>query len=157
LCAENASSANFVPWSGSTLSSKSPVFPDEVTSIGILSVSKLGSQIVYLSPEGKPILAHDEGDIQTFRFATSQFYVFGHFKLLDIVRVFGVSASSVRAAVKLYLAHGAEGFYRSPKRKDRDLKVGSIREQIRQVRLENADALAMVSKAQADALEDGTS
>ena len=141
------------------MSEKHPVFPETVTALGpSFSVEKRGSQVVYLSPEGKAIAAHSEGDLQAFRAITSELHVFGHFKQVDIVRVFGVSAASVRAAVKLYLAHGARGFYDAQGRKDCKTKTGSVKEQIRQIRLEGAAALAELVKdreARVQAVKDG--
>jgi len=141
------------------MSEKRPVFPAGVTPLGpSFSVEKRGTQVFYLSTKGRPFAAHDEQDLQGFRAITTELYVFGHFTQGDIVRVFGVSTASVRAAVKLYLAHGTRGFYDSRKRKDSKTKTGSIKEQIRQIRRENAAALVEIIKdreARAQAVKDG--
>jgi len=142
-----------------TLPEKHPVFPEEVTPLGpLMSVVRRGSQIVYLSLEGQPLCAHGDDDLQGFRCTTSQFYIFGHVKQVDIVRIFGVSPASVRAGVKLFLAHGIAGFYRSPRRNANETKAGSVREQVREIRLEVAETLGLVikdRKARAEAVKDG--
>jgi hypothetical protein len=128
------------------LPEKHPVFPEEITPVGSLfAVVKRGDQVVYLNPEGTPVRAHLARDLEGFKALVSEFYVFGHFKQADIVRVFGVSAASVRAAVKVYLAHGVAGFFRPSKRKAVESKA-SVKEQIRQIRLENAKGLELLAE-----------
>jgi len=154
--------AVFLPSLGSrsvALPEKKPVFTEEVTPLGpAISVARRGSQIVYLSPEGNPLCAHAEDDLAAFRSTTSQFCIYGHVKQVDMVRIFCVSPASVRAGVKLYLAHGIAGFYGSPRRCARETKAGSVREQVRQIRLEIAETLGLVlkdRKARAEAVKDG--
>jgi hypothetical protein len=59
-----------------------------------------------------PVFTHGEEDVKSFRLFTSQLYVEGRVKQADIVRVFGVSAISVKRAVKLYEEAGPGGFWR---------------------------------------------
>lgn len=95
---------------------KHPVFPEEVTRLGpLFSVVKRGNQVLYLNLEGRPVRMHPARDLEAFKALVSELYVIGHFKQIDVVRVFGVSAASVRAAVKVYLAHGTAGFFRPTK------------------------------------------
>lgn len=88
----------------------------------------------------QPPRGHFERDLEAFKALVSELYVLGHFKQIDVVRVFGVSAASVRAAVKVYLAQGTAGFFRPSRLKPIESK-SSVREQIRQIRLENAKEL----------------
>jgi transposase len=59
-----------------------------------------------------PVFTHAEKDVKSFRLFTSQLYVEGKVKQADLVRIFGVSAISVKRAVKLYQKEGAGGFWR---------------------------------------------
>ncbi len=88
-----------------------PVFPEGTT----LLTPELG----VCSREGRvsyfygtlPVFTHDTKDVKSFRLFTSQLYVEGKVKQADVVRVFGVSAISVKRAVKLYQAQGPGGFW----------------------------------------------
>jgi hypothetical protein len=59
-----------------------------------------------------PVFTHQAGDVKSFRLFTSQLYVEGKVKQADLVRVFGVSAISVKRAVKLYEQTGPGGFWK---------------------------------------------
>ncbi len=58
-----------------------------------------------------PVFVHAEDDARTFRMITSQFVVSGNATQADIARAFGVTAISVKRAVKTYRQHGPGGFY----------------------------------------------
>jgi predicted transcriptional regulator len=132
------------------LPEKHPVFPDVITPIGrLFTVVKRGNQVFYLDSTEKPVRAHLADDLEAFKALVSEFYVFGHFTQADIVRVFGVSAKSVRAAVKVYLDHGVAGFFRPSKRTAVESKP-SIREQIAKIRLENAEGLELLAESRKD-------
>jgi len=64
---------------------------------------------------GAPVFSHRGDDLATFRMYTSQLYCDGHCSQKDIVRVFGVSESSVKRAAKKYREEGPAGFYRRKK------------------------------------------
>ena len=59
-----------------------------------------------------PVFTHDAKDVRSFRMFTSQLYLEGKVKQADLVRVFGVSAISLKRAVKLYQKTGPGGFWR---------------------------------------------
>jgi hypothetical protein len=100
------------------LPEKYPIFPEEITPLGpVFSVVKRGNQVLYLGPEGRPARGHDARDLEAFKAVVSELCVLGNFKQVDVVRVFGVSAASVGAAVKVYQTQGVAGFFRSSKRK----------------------------------------
>jgi hypothetical protein len=123
-----------------------------------MSVALRGNQVVYLSLEGKTLRSHGDDDMESFRFLTSELYVCGNFKQADVVRVFGVSASSVSESVKLYLTYGRSGFWGPPRRELGMRKSGSVREQMRQIRLGQARGLEELKqslKAQAEAVKGG--
>jgi DNA-binding protein Fis len=90
-----------------------PIFPEGATSITPeLAFYKRDGQITYVNGS-MPVFIHDEKDEATFRMITAQFCVNGNAKQMDIVRAFGVTAISVKRAVKLYREKGVAGFYAS--------------------------------------------
>ncbi len=94
-----------------------PFFPEGVTHItDELAFMKQDGKVTYLNGH-MPVFVHDEDDIQTFRMITAQFCVNGNAKQMDIVRAFGVTAISVKRAVKCYRQYGPAGFYRKPRRR----------------------------------------
>jgi transposase len=60
---------------------------------------------------------------------TAQFYMNGHVKQMDIVRAFGVSAISVKRAVKRYQEEGPQGFYSEKKTRGPVVLTDSVVEQ----------------------------
>ena len=59
-----------------------------------------------------PVFTHDANDMKSFRMFTSQLYLEGKVKQSTLVKVFGVSAISIKRAVQLYEKAGAGGFWR---------------------------------------------
>ncbi len=55
---------------------------------------------------------HDEDDRPTFYMIISQLYINGNATQAELCRVFGVTAISVKRAVKKYREQGAAGFYK---------------------------------------------
>lgn len=102
---------------------KRPIFPEEITPLGpLVAVVKRGNQVLYMNPQGLTLRAHDARDLEAFKALVSELHVLGNFYQADVVRVFGVSAASVRAAVKVYLTQGVAGFFRPPQRKANESK-----------------------------------
>lgn len=90
-----------------------PVFPVGVTQLSPdLGVSCRDGRVSYCYGT-LPVFTHDEKDVKSFRLFTSQLYLEGKVKQADLVRVFGVSAISVKRAVKLYESAGPGGFWRA--------------------------------------------
>ena len=89
-----------------------PVFPEGVTQLsGDLGVSCRDGRVSYFYGT-LPVFTHDAEDVKSFRMFTSQLYVEGKVKQSTLVKVFGVSAISIKRAVKLYEKAGAGGFWR---------------------------------------------
>jgi hypothetical protein len=89
-----------------------PVFPQGVTQLSTdLGVSCRNGRVSYFYGT-LPVFTHREEDVKSFRLFTSQLYVEGKVKQADLVRVFGVSAISIKRAVKLFEAAGPGGFWR---------------------------------------------
>jgi len=91
--------------------------------------SALGSLLSVCNTEGQwtyhlgiaVIGRHDEDDLASFRLTTSQLIVEGHCTQADVVRVFGVSSSSVKRYVKLYRTQGARVFFQA-----RNVRGGTV-------------------------------
>jgi hypothetical protein len=90
-----------------------PVFPEGVTQLSAdLGVCSRDGRVSYFYGT-LPVFTHDAKDVKSFRMFTSQLYVDGKVKQADLVRTFGVSAISVKRAVKLFEQAGPGGFWRS--------------------------------------------
>ena len=100
-----------------------PLFSDDTTAInGLISFQRMDGMIYYFHG-CLPVFSHAESDKASFRLFTSQLYVDGNCKQREIVRAFGVSAISVKRAVKKYRQKGPGAFYDKspPKRTPRVL------------------------------------
>jgi transposase len=88
-----------------------PVFPSGSTAItAVLALEKRDGWVTYFHGL-LPIFTHAESDIASFRLITSQLYVGGACRQIDICKVFGVTAISVKRAVKLFREQGSGGFF----------------------------------------------
>jgi len=89
-----------------------PVFLEGVTHLsGDLGVSCRDGRVSYFYGT-LPVFTHAAKDLKSFRMFTSQLYLEGKVKQSTLVKVFGVSAISIKRAVKLYEQAGAGGFWR---------------------------------------------
>lgn len=79
-----------------------PLFPVEATLINRLVAVQKKEQTVYYFNGSMPIFMHNESDIDSFRYITSQLIANGVCKQKDIVNCFGVSLVSVKRWVKRY-------------------------------------------------------
>jgi transposase len=88
-----------------------PLFPAGSTEVTQdLAFEKKDGQVTYFYGS-LPVFSHTENDIASFKMITAQFYLNGYVKQMDIVRAFGVSAISVKRAVKRFQEEGPQGFY----------------------------------------------
>ena len=71
-----------------------PIFSPGVNLISNLVGYKKNEGRVYYFLGQLPLFSHNENDVNSFRFITSQLVVSGHVKQVDIVRTFGVSSIS---------------------------------------------------------------
>lgn len=89
-----------------------PFFPEGSTLINAsLAFEKNESGQVFYFNGGTPVFSHDESDTASFKMITAQFCATGTTKQVEIVRAFGVTAISVKRAVKRYREQGAKGFF----------------------------------------------
>jgi hypothetical protein len=92
-----------------------PLFPPELTPVNNeISFQKKDGQIYYFHGIF-PVFFHEEKDLKSFRFITSQFIVSGRVKGVEVSNAFGVSYISVKRNVKLLREEGPEGFYKKVK------------------------------------------
>jgi len=92
-----------------------PIFPVGSTEVTHdLAIEKREGQVTYFYGT-LPVFSHAESDIASFKMITAQFYLNGYVKQMDIVRAFGVSAISVKRAVKRFQEEGPQGFYAEKK------------------------------------------
>lgn len=88
-----------------------PIFPAGSTHVTqTLACESREGRVTYFHGQ-LPVFVHAEDDARTFRMITSQFVVNGNATQADIARAFGVTAISVKRAVKIYRRQGPGGFY----------------------------------------------
>ena len=79
-----------------------PFFPEDIELINSYIGVKKENQRVYYFHGAMPIFQHAEDDYPSFRLITTQLVINGNATQAEIVRAFGVSASSVKRWVKKY-------------------------------------------------------
>ena len=123
-----------------------PIYPSGSTLISdCLGVQELDGLVAYIA-NGLPVYAHSKGDLQSFRFITSNFIHRGLCRKVDIERCFHVSEDTVQRAYKLYVKEGADGFFGVDARKGHAHKiVGECRIRI-QKKLDNGQSVNSIAK-----------
>ncbi|MEI7590246.1 MAG: helix-turn-helix domain-containing protein [Deltaproteobacteria bacterium] len=92
-----------------------PIFPSGLTYINNqIGVEKKDGRIYYFHGL-LPVFSHEEKDIESFRYITSQLVQAGNVSQQEIVKAFGVSCISVKRAVSRLRKQGIEGFTRKAK------------------------------------------
>ena len=107
-----------------------PVGSTEVTHD--LAFEKRDGQVTYFYGT-LPVFSHAESDIASFKMITAQFYLNGYVKQMDIVRAFGVSAISVKRAVKRFQEEGPQGFYTEKNRRGTTVLTSEVLKQAQQL------------------------
>jgi len=88
-----------------------PMFQKETTRINdYLAFSNEDDHVFYFNGF-MPIFSHKKDDLASFRMFTSQLYVNGNCKQVDIVKAFGVTSISVKRGVKKYKEGGPSSFF----------------------------------------------
>lgn len=92
-----------------------PIFPPGLTFINRqIGFEKKDGRIYYFHGL-LPVFSHDEDDLESFRFITSQLVLGGNVKQVEIVKAFGISYISVKRSVKRLREQGAQGFFTKAK------------------------------------------
>lgn len=92
-----------------------PIFPEELTSINKQIEFEKRNDRVYYFHGGFPIFSHDENDLGSFRFITSQFVMNGNAKQIEIAQAFKVPYISVKRSVRHLKKYGPKAFFKRPK------------------------------------------
>jgi hypothetical protein len=123
-----------------------PIFPEGVTQLSTdLGVSCREGRVSYFYGT-LPVFTHDAKDVKSFRMFTSQLYLDGKIKEVDLVRTFGVSAISVKRAVKLMEEAGPGGFWRPQPTRGPSVLTPRVRKQA-QERLDRGEGPQEVAAA----------
>ena len=94
-----------------------PIFQPGLTPItDDLAFQREDGKVVYFHGL-MPVFQHDEKDLKSFRMYTTQLIANGTVRQRDIVRAFGVPLATVKRYMKVHRQHGAEGFFRQPRRR----------------------------------------
>jgi len=92
-----------------------PLYPSEVTMVSThIGFQKKDDRIYYFHGS-LPLFSHEEHDIESFRFITSQIVVNGNATQIEIANAFGVPYVSVKRAVKRLRTSGSKGFFQKQK------------------------------------------
>lgn len=92
-----------------------PIYPPGLTHINMrVGFEKKEGRIYYFHGL-LPVFSHDESDLESFRFITSQLILGGNVKAIEIAEAFGVSYISVKRNVKRLREKGAQGFFQKTK------------------------------------------
>jgi len=92
-----------------------PIFPQGLTYINNqIGVEKRDGKVYYFHGL-LPVFSHEEADIESFRYITSQLVAAGNVSQAEIVKAFGVPSISVKRAVSRLRKEGLEGFSRKTK------------------------------------------
>jgi transposase-like protein len=123
-----------------------PVFPEGVTQLSCdLGVCCRDGRVSYFYGT-LPVFTHGVKDLKSFRMFTSQLYLEGKVKQMDLVRVFGVSQASVKRAVKLHTEAGPGGFWRARPTRGPSVLTPEVLQQA-QAQLDQGRSLAEVAAA----------
>lgn len=108
-----------------------PIFPSGSTLIsGCLGVMGRDKSVQYIV-NGLPVYQHSEEDLDSFRFAISNFIARGLCKKVDVMRAFHVSESFVQRACKKLEIEREAGFFSKDNRKGSNhVIVESMRQRI---------------------------
>ncbi len=88
-----------------------PFFPVEIELINNHIGFQKKAGIVYYFNGAMAVFQHCENDYASFRMFTTQLVVNGNAKQIEVVKAFGVSASSVKRWTRKYRENGSEAFF----------------------------------------------
>jgi hypothetical protein len=121
-----------------------PLFPKGVTHINNLLAFICEDGVVTYFNGMMPIFQHDEDDHPTFKMITSQFYITGAAKQVEIHRATGVPLITLKRAAELYRAEGPAGFYKEKKGGGPRVLHAEVVQEIEN-RLENGEDLKKIA------------
>src|ERR1700693_2324448 len=94
-----------------------PLFPEGMTPINeVLAFQRRDGKVYYFNGH-LPVFVHEQSDLNSFRFISTQLIVNGTASQGEIARAFHVPLVTVKRCVKRYRQRGAEGFFKPPERR----------------------------------------
>lgn len=93
-----------------------PLFSSDVTLISQNVGVYNQAGIVFFLINGLPVYSHKEGDLQAFRFFTSNLVSKGLCKKTEIMRAFHITIDQVNRACKIFETEGESGFFKAENR-----------------------------------------
>ncbi len=122
-----------------------PLFSPDLTNINkTISFQKRGGRIYYFHYLS-PLFSHEEKDLESFRFITSQLIANGNVKQIEVSKAFGVSYISIKRAVKRLKDNGSSGFFQKPKGRSPHVLTDDIIEKAQNL-LNKGDKAAEVAR-----------
>lgn len=109
-----------------------------------LGVYEKGHIVQYLL-SGLPMYAHNDDDIESFRFITSNCIHQGLCRKIDIERCFGVTEASVQRWYNVFLKEGERGFFGNDNRKGVASKLVGARLQRIQSKLDKGQSVNSIA------------
>jgi hypothetical protein len=123
-----------------------PIYPKEAELIndhvGVYEKDGLVQYIV----NGMPVYSHVKGDINAFRFITSNFIHQGLCRKVDIERFFNVSEDSIYRYYKKFKEQGEQGFFGDDARKGKAHKIVGERRIRIQNKLDKRQSVNSIAK-----------
>ena len=122
-----------------------PLFPLDLTEINkSASFQKRNGQVYYFHYLS-PIYSHEEGDMESFRYITSQLIINGSVSQIEVAKAFGVSYISVKRGVKRLKEEGPSGFFKKKKGRTSHVLTEEVVERIQNL-VNKGDSPAEIAK-----------
>ncbi len=122
-----------------------PVFPPGTTRINDLIGFEAKDGIVYYFHGILPVFSHDEADLNSFRFITSQLVVGGNVKQIEISKAFGIPYISVKRNVALLRKEGSHAFFKKKKGRTAHILTEKVLKKIQRL-LDQGISVKAISK-----------
>jgi transposase len=123
-----------------------PMFPEGTKLISDrLGVYEKDGMVQYIV-NGLPVYCHSKGDLNSFRFITSNFIKQGLCRKVEIERCFHVSESSVNTYYKKFIEEGEEGFFGPEARHGKAHKITGDRRERIQKKLDKGQSVNSIAK-----------
>jgi hypothetical protein len=125
---------------------KLPFFPKEAKLVSeCLGVYEKDGLVQYIV-NGLPVYAHPSGDLNAFRFITSNFIHQGLCRKIDVQRCFHVSEDSVHRSYKKFVEQGDSGFFGPDGRKGKAHKITGEKRGRIQRKLDKGQSVNSIAK-----------
>ena len=123
-----------------------PIFSHGLTLINRQIGFEKKNERVYYFHGQLPLFSHEEKDIESFRFITSQMVIGGNVKQIEIVKAFGVSVISVKRNVKRLRDFGPRGFFAKSKGRSAHILTEDVIEKAQELLYKDAQPSEVAQK-----------